>query len=169
MSQAQRYSGDLVMRRERKRGNEMMSVNAGASGQFKIGDIAINRLGYGAMRITGPGICPVLFAGGQSPNRVKRVSPAVSACRLHPDSGHIAARQRTDARPPARTPSQAFARAGSVPSAHGPAQREIGLPSVGCHCVRAPGTKCRAARAVRRAASRAPVRWPPRHCRDRKD
>jgi pyridoxine 4-dehydrogenase len=34
----------------------MVSINAGASGQFKIGDIAINRLGYGAMRITGPGI-----------------------------------------------------------------------------------------------------------------
>jgi pyridoxine 4-dehydrogenase len=34
----------------------MISINAGASGQFKIGDIAINRLGYGAMRITGPGI-----------------------------------------------------------------------------------------------------------------
>src|ERR1700744_3846218 len=61
---------------------------------------------------------------------------------------------RTDARPPARTRSRAFARAGSVPSAHGPAQREIGLPSVGCHCVRAPGTKRRAARAARRAASR---------------
>jgi len=30
--------------------------NAALSGQFNIGDIAINRLGYGAMRITGPGI-----------------------------------------------------------------------------------------------------------------
>ena len=34
----------------------MKSVNAGASGQFKIGNITINRLGYGAMRITGPGV-----------------------------------------------------------------------------------------------------------------
>jgi len=31
-------------------------TNASLSGQFNIGDIAINRLGYGAMRITGPGI-----------------------------------------------------------------------------------------------------------------
>ena len=34
----------------------MSSINAGASGQFRIGEITINRLGYGAMRITGPGI-----------------------------------------------------------------------------------------------------------------
>lgn len=34
----------------------MSYIDAGASGQFKIGgDLAINRLGYGAMRITGPG------------------------------------------------------------------------------------------------------------------
>lgn len=34
----------------------MPEINAAASGQFKIGgDITINRLGYGAMRITGPG------------------------------------------------------------------------------------------------------------------
>jgi len=32
------------------------SINASASGQFKIGDTTINRLGYGAMRLTGPGI-----------------------------------------------------------------------------------------------------------------
>jgi aryl-alcohol dehydrogenase-like predicted oxidoreductase len=31
-------------------------VNASASGQFTIGDIRVNRLGFGAMRITGPGI-----------------------------------------------------------------------------------------------------------------
>jgi pyridoxine 4-dehydrogenase len=30
--------------------------NASAAGRFKIGDSTINRLGYGAMRITGPGI-----------------------------------------------------------------------------------------------------------------
>ena len=30
--------------------------DAGAAGQFRIGDTTINRLGYGAMRITGPGI-----------------------------------------------------------------------------------------------------------------
>jgi pyridoxine 4-dehydrogenase len=34
----------------------MSSINAGASGQFMIGDITVNRLGYGAMRITGRGI-----------------------------------------------------------------------------------------------------------------
>ena len=34
----------------------MSSMNASASGQFVIGDITINRLGYGAMRITGPGV-----------------------------------------------------------------------------------------------------------------
>jgi pyridoxine 4-dehydrogenase len=34
----------------------MSSINAGDSGQFRIGDITINRLGYGAMRITGRGI-----------------------------------------------------------------------------------------------------------------
>ena len=34
----------------------MGSIDASASGQFRIGDITINRLGYGAMRITGPGI-----------------------------------------------------------------------------------------------------------------
>src|SRR6267154_183752 len=34
----------------------MNSINASASGQFRIGDITVNRLGYGAMRITGRGI-----------------------------------------------------------------------------------------------------------------
>lgn len=34
----------------------MSTIDASLSGQFKIGDIEINRLGYGAMRITGPGI-----------------------------------------------------------------------------------------------------------------
>jgi aryl-alcohol dehydrogenase-like predicted oxidoreductase len=34
----------------------MRSIDAGASGQFRIGDISINRLGYGAMRITGRGV-----------------------------------------------------------------------------------------------------------------
>lgn len=34
----------------------MSTINASLSGQFRIGDITINRLGYGAMRITGPGI-----------------------------------------------------------------------------------------------------------------
>jgi pyridoxine 4-dehydrogenase len=34
----------------------MSTINASLSGQFRIGDIEINRLGYGAMRITGPGI-----------------------------------------------------------------------------------------------------------------
>jgi pyridoxine 4-dehydrogenase len=34
----------------------MTSTDARASGQFRIGDITINRLGYGAMRLTGPGI-----------------------------------------------------------------------------------------------------------------
>lgn len=34
----------------------MSNINAAASGQFTIGDIPINRLGYGAMRIVGNGI-----------------------------------------------------------------------------------------------------------------
>jgi aryl-alcohol dehydrogenase-like predicted oxidoreductase len=34
----------------------MSSINASASGQFRIGNITVNRLGYGAMRITGRGI-----------------------------------------------------------------------------------------------------------------
>lgn len=34
----------------------MSSINASAAGRFKIGDSTINRLGYGAMRITGRGI-----------------------------------------------------------------------------------------------------------------
>src|SRR5258708_655489 len=34
----------------------MNSMGASASGQFLIGEIAIHRLGYGAMRITGPGV-----------------------------------------------------------------------------------------------------------------
>src|SRR5712672_130134 len=34
----------------------MSSIDASASGQSTIGDITINRLGYGAMRITGRGI-----------------------------------------------------------------------------------------------------------------
>jgi len=34
----------------------MRTMDASASGQFEIGDITIHRLGYGAMRITGPGI-----------------------------------------------------------------------------------------------------------------
>jgi len=35
---------------------EVSSINASSSGQFMIGDITINRLGYGAMRITGRGV-----------------------------------------------------------------------------------------------------------------
>jgi hypothetical protein len=31
----------------------MNSISASAAGRFKIGDRTINRLGYGAMRITG--------------------------------------------------------------------------------------------------------------------
>jgi hypothetical protein len=34
----------------------MNPTSASVSGQFKIGDITINRLGYGAMRVTGPGV-----------------------------------------------------------------------------------------------------------------
>ena len=34
----------------------MSNINASASGQFNIGDISVNRLGFGAMRITGAGI-----------------------------------------------------------------------------------------------------------------
>jgi pyridoxine 4-dehydrogenase len=41
-----------------KRNNIVMAqANAAKSGSFKVGgDIKINRLGFGAMRITGPGI-----------------------------------------------------------------------------------------------------------------
>ncbi len=34
----------------------MPQINASPSGQFSVGDISVNRLGFGAMRITGPGI-----------------------------------------------------------------------------------------------------------------
>lgn len=34
----------------------MSTIDAGQSGQFKIGDLTVNRLGFGAMRITGKGI-----------------------------------------------------------------------------------------------------------------
>lgn len=34
----------------------MSPINASASGQFRIGDTTVNRLGYGAMRLTGRGI-----------------------------------------------------------------------------------------------------------------
>jgi hypothetical protein len=49
-----------------------------------------------------------------------------------------------------------FLGAGLEPSAHVPAWRETGQPSVGCRCVRAPETVRRAACAARPAASRAP-------------
>ncbi len=35
---------------------ELPTINAARSGQFELGDMTINRLGYGAMRITGKGI-----------------------------------------------------------------------------------------------------------------
>ena len=35
---------------------KMSTIDAGLSGQFKIGDLSVNRLGFGAMRITGKGI-----------------------------------------------------------------------------------------------------------------
>src|ERR1700760_234781 len=34
----------------------MSKIDARLSGQVQVGDITINRLGYGAMRLTGPGI-----------------------------------------------------------------------------------------------------------------
>ena len=34
----------------------MSAIDASLSGQFRIGNITINRLGYGAMRLTGAGI-----------------------------------------------------------------------------------------------------------------
>jgi pyridoxine 4-dehydrogenase len=34
----------------------MSAINASASGEFRIGDVTVNRLGYGAIRITGRGI-----------------------------------------------------------------------------------------------------------------
>ena len=52
-------------------------------------------------------------------------------------------------------PQKAFARSGLEPSAHFPARRENGRPSVGCRCARAPGTERRAAHAAGPAALRA--------------
>ncbi|MFD0985711.1 aldo/keto reductase [Methyloligella solikamskensis] len=43
--------------------------SAAASGQFKIGDITVNRLGFGAMRITGKGV----WGDPQDPEEAKRV------------------------------------------------------------------------------------------------
>src|SRR5580658_10420531 len=37
-------------------GRTMSATRATASGQFRIGGFTINRLGYGAMRVTGPGV-----------------------------------------------------------------------------------------------------------------
>jgi aryl-alcohol dehydrogenase-like predicted oxidoreductase len=34
----------------------MSGTQASAAGQFKVGDFTINRMGYGAMRVTGPGV-----------------------------------------------------------------------------------------------------------------
>ena len=37
----------------------MLKLDARKSGSFRIGgEIEVNRLGFGAMRLTGPGICP---------------------------------------------------------------------------------------------------------------
>jgi hypothetical protein len=43
---------------------------AAAAGEFKIGrDLRVNRLGYGAMRITGKGIWGELIHGGSCPRK----------------------------------------------------------------------------------------------------
>ncbi|HEV3057808.1 MAG TPA: aldo/keto reductase [Vicinamibacterales bacterium] len=55
----------------------MNSINASAAGRFKIGDSTINRLGYGAMRITGRGIW------GPPPNR----RAALATLRRLPEIG----------------------------------------------------------------------------------
>src|SRR5712675_3006560 len=55
----------------------MNSINARVSGQFRIGEITINRLGYGAMRITGRGIW------GQPPDR----GAALATLRRLPEIG----------------------------------------------------------------------------------
>jgi aryl-alcohol dehydrogenase-like predicted oxidoreductase len=55
----------------------MSAINASASGQFRIGDITINRLGYGAMRIVGPG------AFGPPPDR----DAALATLRRLPELG----------------------------------------------------------------------------------
>jgi aryl-alcohol dehydrogenase-like predicted oxidoreductase len=55
----------------------MGTIDASASGQFKIGDTTINRLGYGAMRLTGPGIW------GAPPDR----SAALATLRRLPEIG----------------------------------------------------------------------------------
>jgi pyridoxine 4-dehydrogenase len=58
-----------------KKGKTISTINASASGQFRIGDISINRLGYGAMRITGPGVW------GPPPDR----DSALTTLRMLPD------------------------------------------------------------------------------------
>jgi pyridoxine 4-dehydrogenase len=57
--------------------NPRGAINAGAAGRFKIGDSTINRLGYGAMRITGRGIW------GPPPNR----RAALATLRRLPEIG----------------------------------------------------------------------------------
>jgi pyridoxine 4-dehydrogenase len=44
-------------------------LNASAAGTFKLGDLTINRLGFGAMRLTGPGI----WADSQNPREARDV------------------------------------------------------------------------------------------------
>jgi aryl-alcohol dehydrogenase-like predicted oxidoreductase len=55
----------------------MITINASASGQFKVGGMSINRLGYGAMRITGRGVW------GPPPDR----NAALSTLRRLPELG----------------------------------------------------------------------------------
>jgi pyridoxine 4-dehydrogenase len=55
----------------------MSATRASASGQFSIGDFAINRLGFGAMRLTGPGVW------GPPPDR----HAALATLRRLPDLG----------------------------------------------------------------------------------
>src|SRR5262245_40441039 len=52
----------------------MVSINASASGQFMIGgDLMVNRLGFGAMRVTGPGIWGEPVDRQEALNTLKRL------------------------------------------------------------------------------------------------
>jgi hypothetical protein len=57
----------------------MTTLNASASGRFSVGDIDVNRLGFGAMRITGPGIW-----GANRPMTIRSPFIGTHLYALHP-------------------------------------------------------------------------------------
>src|SRR5215213_3762558 len=46
----------MTQRKERKMSEARSKPNASAAGTFSLGDLLVNRLGFGAMRLCGPGI-----------------------------------------------------------------------------------------------------------------